>query len=332
MAGGSPPSILIAGFAVVAVFVPLCILAIILRFVCSKRTLGVGIEDWLALTGLVFWLGWVACCLTLALMYSAGHIETALKAEYSAAVVAPFGELFTKLSLLFLYHRIFGVRQSYSLWIKFFGLVQAGEAVAAQFIALFQCSPVNKYWDSTVTHGSCIRAGPWVAGVESVNSFVDFGMTILAMIMVNDLNLRTSTKWKLYAVFVLGAFAGVIGFVKIFLSYHAAINDQLTRGVWSTAQWAVSIICSCAVVFKPILPKGTLLTRLFSKLSSYGSRIKLTNKASTIRLNRRSNESQERFETGLPADNIANFTEHIDMGKYSESLKKHDYDTQGVAL
>lgn len=64
MAGGSPPSILIAGFAVVAVFVPLCILAIILRFVCSKRTLGVGIEDWLALTGLVFWLGWVACCLT----------------------------------------------------------------------------------------------------------------------------------------------------------------------------------------------------------------------------------------------------------------------------
>ncbi|KAI1170514.1 integral membrane protein [Nemania sp. FL0916] len=325
------PPILSAGIGVVVVFVPLCVLTTILRFVASRRTLGIGIEDWLALAGLIFWLGWVAGCLTLALMYAAGHMKAAQQAEYSAAAVAPFGELFTKLSLLCLYHRIFGVRPSYSLWIKFFAVVQTGEAIAAQFIAIFQCSPIYKYWDSTITYGSCIRAGPWVAGVESVNSFVDFGMTILAMVMIHDLNLKTSTKWKLSAVFILGALTGVIGIIKIFLSYHDAINNQLTRGVWSTVQWAVAIIISCVVVFKPVLPRATLINRLFTKLSSYGSRIRLTNRPSTVRLRQGSQESGGAFNAGQLGANVSSSAEHIAIGTYSRPATKHNYTVHGVA-
>jgi hypothetical protein len=62
MGGLTQESALNAGFVLVIVLTPLSILATYLRFVASRLNFGkVGIEDWLALAGLIFFLGWIAC-------------------------------------------------------------------------------------------------------------------------------------------------------------------------------------------------------------------------------------------------------------------------------
>jgi hypothetical protein len=102
-------------------------------------------------------------------------------------------------------HRIFGVRRAYSIWIYILGYSQLANTIASIIVNALQCIPINKVWDPSVTGARCVQSGAWVAGVESTNSGIDLGITILAMVMIRSVQMRTSTKWKLAAVFALGA-------------------------------------------------------------------------------------------------------------------------------
>lgn len=112
-------------------------------------------------------------------------------------------QLCAKFSILFLYHRIFGVNRGYKFWIKFLGGVQIVYTIVTSLVSLFECTPVSMYWDPLAT-GHCINTGAFLAGVESTNSFVDFAMVILAIVMLRELQVNGQTKLKLGLVFALG--------------------------------------------------------------------------------------------------------------------------------
>ena len=62
MSSSAQQSALDVALVLVIVLTPLAILATYLRFVSSRLNFGkVGIEDWLALAGLIFFLAWVVC-------------------------------------------------------------------------------------------------------------------------------------------------------------------------------------------------------------------------------------------------------------------------------
>lgn len=112
-------------------------------------------------------------------------------------------QLCAKFSILFLYHRIFGVKRVYKFWIRTLGVIQILYTIVTSLVSLFECTPVSKYWDP-LADGHCINTGAFLAGVESTNSFVDFAMVILAMFMLRELQVNGQTKLKLSLVFVLG--------------------------------------------------------------------------------------------------------------------------------
>ena len=64
---------------------------------------------------------------------------------YSAGYAAGPSKLTTKLSLLFLYHRLFGINRAYAIWIKILGFAQLGNTIASISVNAFQCVPVHKY-------------------------------------------------------------------------------------------------------------------------------------------------------------------------------------------
>ncbi|KID73851.1 benzoate 4-monooxygenase cytochrome P450, partial [Metarhizium brunneum ARSEF 3297] len=270
-------------FAVGLVFTPICVIATALRFIASRVSLGkIGIEDWLALGALVFYITWtVITGISATYLDDMDFTKSSATSRLLPLVIATLmfapNQLCAKLSILFLYHRIFGVKKAYSLWIKALGILQIIYTIPTMVIEALECWPVQK---SRATNESCIViSAAFMARAEPVNSFVDFAMATLAIFMLRSLQTSRKTKWKLSLLFISGALAGIIGFIKAGLAFPAAYGNQIFMGVGTTVQMALSIICCCAITFRPLLTKTHLFSSLAAKILACGSRLLLVRKA-----------------------------------------------------
>lgn len=122
----------------------------------------------------------------------------------SSLMFAP-NQLCSKLSILFLYRRIFGINRTYTRWIKGLALVQILWAIETPLVEAFECTPVKKYWDITYVGGTCIDIGAYLAANETINSLIDLVMAALAVVMLRQLQISSQTKWKLGIVFAIGS-------------------------------------------------------------------------------------------------------------------------------
>jgi hypothetical protein len=272
---------------VTLVLLPICTLAVVLRFRASRQTTRrIGLEDLFALLALVLLIVYSACVLRVAFMLN-GRDFTALTMPqllYSAKLVyanAPLywaNQLCAKLSILLLYNRIFSVNSAYRWSIITVGTVHVCFSVAVILVALFGCNPIETGWNPLVP-GTCVTTAPhpFLETNESINSAIDFIMVLLAVLMIRQLTMTTSTKLKLSLLFVLGGFAGVIGFIKIGLTHQAshgksrAVNT--TIALWTVVQQACSIICCCAPVYKSLLPSMKFYQILKSSALSSWSKV-----------------------------------------------------------
>lgn len=188
---------------------------------------------------------------------------------FAASLMFPLNQLCAKLSILFLYHRIFGIINKYAFWIKAVGILQTIHTVENIFVNVFQCVPVRKFWTPQI-EGHCIHYGLFLAINESANSIIDFILAIQAVVMLRSLQTDLKTRWRLSIVFAIGGLAGVIGFIKIGtgLAAGVTVGNQYTMGVWASVQMGLSIVCCCVVTFKPLLAKmGDFRLRFTSKAS-----------------------------------------------------------------
>ncbi|KEY73199.1 hypothetical protein S7711_04165 [Stachybotrys chartarum IBT 7711] len=229
-----------AGFVVCVVTIPLCLVATILRFIGTIRaSRNILWEDWFALIALIFHLAYTSTFL------------------YRA-----------KLSLCLLYYRLFSVNRKLVVCVYCIAAVQIAWFIAAYLVKWFMCVPVERIWDVTGNTDGCIEIGPFMAGIESVNSLIDFIMIGLAIWIIQSLRMKSSAKWKVSILFAIGGLSGVIGIVKVVQAYDAAYNNVLNP-IWDIVQMATSIICCCAPVYKVALPQLSF-SKLRSMLSSYG--------------------------------------------------------------
>ncbi|KAK2613262.1 hypothetical protein N8I77_000185 [Diaporthe amygdali] len=273
-----------AVFFLLIVFTPICILVTCLRFRASQLTgRKVAVEDWMALGSLLCFLAW-AISSAVVLKHLNGRSDfiqlpideakSALKMVWAMGFIFPVNQLTAKYSILFFYHRIFRVKRSHAIWIQILGLVQLAYSITVIIVNAFQCRPVQKYWDILLTDGWCINVGAFLAGAESINSVIDFSMALLAVLMLRGLQTSARTKLSLSFIFILGAFAGAVGFIKIGLAFNVTIHNQIMMGLWSTVQQACSVICCCAITLKPLFTQNEFFSRLASRFSSRGSKTK----------------------------------------------------------
>lgn len=121
----------------------------------------------------------------------------------AAGVIYAIGVVSIKLSLIFLYRRIFPNRQLHiALWIV--GGVVVCMGIAAAFLAVFSCVPVNASWDHRVKR-RCIDSDTWTTIYGSQNVVTDFVLLFLPMPLVWRLNMATARKIQVSGILVLGA-------------------------------------------------------------------------------------------------------------------------------
>ncbi|KAI1079770.1 hypothetical protein F5B20DRAFT_152276 [Whalleya microplaca] len=255
-------AVLDAAFIYGIVALPICALAVALRFHATRRAgLKTTVEDWLALAAYVSFL--VEVIMDLIFITTIGgrplkdlSMNESVRISKLAYAQDPFGplnQLFAKMSLLYLYHRLFGIDRLFARCIWATGTAQVLWTIVTILVRCLRCQPLSAAWDPRV-RGDCVDAKRYLVGSETTNSTIDFIMVGLALWMVHGLHIRTSTKFKLSGIFVLGGLSGVIGFIRIGQSYANAGSDyNLTIPIWRFVQESASIICCCAPVYKGVL-------------------------------------------------------------------------------
>ncbi|KAK9426029.1 putative integral membrane protein [Seiridium unicorne] len=272
-----------AQFLTLIIFTPLGIAVTLLRFVATHRSARKpSLEDWLALTATIFFVLNNLAALMATSILNGRSIPEEIAESMSdyvrmrkwdmAALDFYFVQcLVVKLSVLALYRRIFGAKRAYRVWIYILSGIQSLWCLFLVIGQLLQCKPFYRYFDITI-EGTCTDEGTFILGCEVPNSLVDFAMVVLAMLMIRPLQLSARTKWKLRVLFGLGGLVGVIGFIKIAITYSTSTLYAFSMiSVWSDVQMFVSILCCCLPVIHPMMPTTSFWGQLSSRIISYAT-------------------------------------------------------------
>ncbi|KAL8967516.1 MAG: hypothetical protein Q9183_002882 [Haloplaca sp. 2 TL-2023] len=153
--------------------------------------------------------------------------ESGLKATYGAGILAILTITAPKLSILFLYRRIFLVDKALRLASTIMLVICAAWCLASVLPLAFKCTPVKKAWQPLI-EGHCINMKTYLLAEEIPNCIMDLVLVFLPVGVIKKLQLPTVQKINLCIIFALGSFVSLISAIRIKLT-----QNQLTPGEWS---------------------------------------------------------------------------------------------------
>ncbi|MCJ1407200.1 hypothetical protein MMC19_001271 [Ptychographa xylographoides] len=237
-------------------------IAVILRFV-SRHLLHAQFkaDDWFIVAGLILFTAY-STGFALGTVYGAGrHLIlvnnprsltlsiVAIECMWCVTIVV------VKLSILFLYNRIFPQRW-FKRSLKVIGVFIIAWAVSAFFGAIFQCVPLAALWDPTVS-GVCIRYGDLSLVIGIFNILTDFIILGLPVPLVWQLKISTQRKWLLTATFMMGGCACIISIVRLFYVQSVGLSDDpswddINSGILSGIELFFGILAACIPTYQPL--------------------------------------------------------------------------------
>jgi hypothetical protein len=169
----------------------------------------------------------------------------------------------TKLSVLFLYLRIFSQR-----WFRITcytcAAIVGGYAISSVFATIFQCTPVSYVFNKNL-HGHCINITAFWYANAIYNIVTD--VIILASVpgVVWSLQLSTRQRIGLTLVFGLGIFVfatSILRFTTLDVASkaHDTTFGTLKSTMWTTIEACTAVICACLPMIR------TPIQRLFPKI------------------------------------------------------------------
>lgn len=190
------------------------------------------------------------------------------------------------------------------------------------FALIGACTPVKDYWDPlarALGTAKCIKLDAFVIAAEIPESLLDFVIIGLPVGVLRKLQLPLRHKIPLVLIFAMGGFVGVVGFVRIAITYKPQSYSYSTGSIWLIIQLGTAVICCCLPTYKPILPGFEFLAEITTRFASLLSRGSGSQTSPTSSNYRRQNNSQtDSSKTGQFApyihlgDNAANKTAFVE--------------------
>jgi hypothetical protein len=116
---------------------------------------------------------------------------------------------FTKLSVLFLYLRIFPHRSLLRTIIYVFIAATAAWMISEGITNFLLCIPLNAYWDVFFTGPqTCLDDVPYFAAFSVIDLVLDTAIYILPLSTIMNLRISNREKWAISGVFGVGILYG----------------------------------------------------------------------------------------------------------------------------
>ncbi|KAI9669825.1 MAG: hypothetical protein M1817_004566 [Caeruleum heppii] len=173
-----------------------------------------------------------------------------LQGVYALEAIYPWCTASCKISILLLYRRIFTKRnRQFMLACYIVAILILGWAVAGFFALLFQCSPINFFWDHK--EGKCFDIQAALTALAIINTLLNVAVLILPMPLVWHLNMPRRQRIATCGVFVLGSLDIVSSIFRTWMmtKVTASLTDvtwhDTDPGMLAFVEPCVGIICAC---------------------------------------------------------------------------------------
>nr|ALM31996.1 decarboxylase_GME8373 [Daldinia eschscholzii IFB-TL01] len=270
-------------FIACVVMLSFTILTVLTRFLIKlTHRQSLNGPDWLCLISTAFFVAY--CVLIINFIFNvsiarAFDFNPALgisEISYADELIFTSGISSIKLSILWFYYNIFAVNTRLRIVIKIVGVACITWFLVAIFVLIFQCSPIDAYWEKFALPPYCLESPRVLLGYELTNLFLDVVILCVPVGVVTQLHLQTTKKITVLGIFLLGALVCIASIIRITAIWNppdilANFNFSFTF-VWSTVQLGLAIICSCLPTFGPLLP---ILTKSFPSIQSWYASLKM---------------------------------------------------------
>ncbi|THZ03651.1 hypothetical protein D6C95_03654 [Aureobasidium pullulans] len=238
-------------------------------------------DDWCTLFALACWIGETGL-FQYACKFGAGkHVydisvadlyPNLLRGWVVCAVMYSITMLFSKMSILLLYRRLFPIVNFAKRWWAVVAFTVA-YSVGGMLASLFQCRPMESAWTLDVPSDYCISTEKFYTANAALNVVSDIMILILPVPIVWGLNTDTRKKVILTGLFSMGSISCLVSILRmrsIIVLYKSGFDD-LTWGLvevvlWSQAELTAAMICTCTPCLRPLFEK------IIPALRSVGSR------------------------------------------------------------
>ncbi|RFU29338.1 hypothetical protein B7463_g7012, partial [Scytalidium lignicola] len=203
-------------------------------------------------------MGFVIAMLKCGMGIHAVHVEindiiTMAKLLLIAEILYALNLVWTKLSLLLMFYRIFHVPH-FKRWSYIIGSFVIAWAICVIFLFIFICVPVQKLWYPDLP-GHCInQVGTWIANAAAT-IITDLAILILPIPQLWKLKLHRSEKIALTCAFSLGffvVFASAYRFSVLFSYSSKDPSYTLARTVgWTAIEMSAGITSACLPTIRP---------------------------------------------------------------------------------
>ncbi|RYP49228.1 hypothetical protein DL768_005002 [Monosporascus sp. mg162] len=133
-------------------------------------------------------------------------------------------------------------------------------SLVASFEWTYACRPLQKYWDLTITGGSCIDYMKVFVFSGVMNTITDAVILLLPVLILRDSFLPKRQKIGVMLILMTGGFVLVVSIIRLKLTADLGDMADITWegvevGIWWTIEMHVAIVCACLPAGKPFLRK-----------------------------------------------------------------------------
>ncbi|KAH7114142.1 hypothetical protein B0J13DRAFT_394553, partial [Dactylonectria estremocensis] len=131
-------------------------------------------------------------------------------------------------------------------------------SIIASFVWVYACQPLEKYWDLTITDGSCINFLRVTIFSGVMNTVTDLIILFLPVMILWGLSIPKRQKIGVIMIMMTGGLFLGISVVRLrkaiaSLSFSDFTWDSAGLLAWCTVEVHLALICACLPSIKPLL-------------------------------------------------------------------------------
>ncbi|KAH7339211.1 hypothetical protein BKA66DRAFT_544228 [Pyrenochaeta sp. MPI-SDFR-AT-0127] len=159
--------------------------------------------------------------------------------------------LFTKVSLCLFYLRL-SPFTAFRVPVYIVMLVSIIHNLLAGFCVIFVCQPMKKYWDFSITTGTCINITAYFLANACINAATDIALLILPLFLVKDYRMPLRRKIGVALLLMTGSFVCVVSLIRVQIvikGMHSTAMDgtwgMVANFIWLLIEMWMGIVCTC---------------------------------------------------------------------------------------
>ncbi|KAF2131230.1 hypothetical protein P153DRAFT_287580 [Dothidotthia symphoricarpi CBS 119687] len=241
-----------------AITIPICLIRLYTKRYILRN---VGWDDYSIVVATILALGfsiYVSYQTTNGLGYhiwevTAEQFYTLMKiGDIAGPILYNLATLFTKVSLGAFYLRISPFERNFRMAVYAVVFVSIVNSLLSAFGFVWVCQPIAKYWDFTITTGTCINLNAYFLSSACINAATDLALLVLPIFIMHKLQLALHRKIGAALLLMTGSFVCVVSLIRVaqvVKGMHLIPTDgtwgMVINFIWMLTEMWLGIICAC---------------------------------------------------------------------------------------